>query len=92
MMMKRLAAAGMLTAALGGVMLTATPAMANDDENTVNQEKVLELNVLCNVAILAIQKDSECGGSEAALSDDDEANELEFHKHEHKKKHHKKHH
>ncbi|GLZ07185.1 hypothetical protein Acsp03_46510 [Actinomadura sp. NBRC 104412] len=84
-MLKRLAAAGMLTAALGGAMLTATPAMANDDDNTVNQEKVLEVNLLCNVGILAIQKDANCGGSTSALSDDDQANEINIHKH-HKKR------
>jgi hypothetical protein len=75
-MMKRLAAAGMLTAALGGVMLSATPAMANDDDNEVNQEKVLELNLACNLAVLSIQKDVECGGSKTALSDEDEANDV----------------
>ncbi|MFD0856438.1 hypothetical protein ACFQ07_29640 [Actinomadura adrarensis] len=91
-MMKRLAAAGMLTAALGGVMLSATPAMANDDETEINQEKVLELNLLCNVGILAIQKDAECGGSDAVVSDDDEANEIEISKHHHHKKWHKKKH
>jgi hypothetical protein len=75
-MMKRLAATGIVTAALGGALLTATPALANDDDNEVNQEKVAELNVLCNVALLAVQKDADCGGSEAAVSDDDEANEV----------------
>jgi hypothetical protein len=89
-MMKRLAAAGMLTAALGGVMLSATPAMANDDETEINQEKVLELNVACNLAVLAIQKDTECGGSDAVAADNDEENEIEISKHHHK--HHGKHH
>ncbi|WP_395109347.1 hypothetical protein [Actinomadura sp. SCN-SB] len=84
-MLKRLAAAGMLTAALGGAMLTATPAMANDDDNTVNQEKVLEVNLLCNVGILAIQKDANCGGSTSALSDNDQDNKINIHKH-HKKR------
>ncbi|MFD0856437.1 hypothetical protein ACFQ07_29635 [Actinomadura adrarensis] len=77
-MMKRLAAAGMLTAALGGVMLSATPAMANDDETEINQEKVAEVNLLCNVALLAAQKDVDCGGAEAAVSDDDEANDIKI--------------
>jgi hypothetical protein len=77
-MMKRLAATGIAAAALGGTMLIATPALANDDEIEVNQEKVAEVNLLCNVALLAVQKDAECGGSEAAVSDDDEANDLKI--------------
>jgi hypothetical protein len=80
-MMKRLAAAGIATAALGSALLTATPALANGDENEVNQEKVLEVNLLCNVGVLAVQKDSECGGSKAALSDEDEANKGKIHRH-----------
>ncbi|MFD0856436.1 hypothetical protein ACFQ07_29630 [Actinomadura adrarensis] len=75
-MMKRLAATGLAATALGGSMLLATPAFANDDETEVNQEKVLELNIACNLAVLAIQKDAECGGSDAAVSDDDEANDI----------------
>jgi hypothetical protein len=77
-MMKRLAATGIVAAALGGALLTATPAMANDDDIEVNQEKVAELNVLCNLAVLAVQKDVECGGSESAVSDDDEANDTKI--------------
>jgi hypothetical protein len=75
-MMKRLAATGIAAAALGGTMLIATPALANDDENEVNQEKVAEVNLLCNVALLAIQKDTECGGSDAFVDDEDEANDI----------------
>jgi len=76
-MMKRLAATGIVTAALGGALLTAaSPALANGDENEVNQEKVAELNVLCNVAVLSVQKEAECGGSKALLSDKDQANKL----------------
>ena len=76
-MMKRLAAAGVVTAALGGVLLTASPAMANDDDIEINQEKVLELNLACNIPILAVQKGgAECGGSEALVRDNDEANDI----------------
>ncbi|GAA2457642.1 hypothetical protein GCM10010191_91780 [Actinomadura vinacea] len=78
-MMKRLAAAGVVTAALGGVLMAATPAMANDDDFEINQEKVLELNLLCNIPILAIQKGAECGGSNAVIRDDDEANDIKIH-------------
>jgi len=75
-MMKRLAAAGVVTAALGGVLMSAAPALANDDDVEVNQEKVLELNVLCNIPILAVQKSPQCGGSKAVVQDNDEANEV----------------
>ncbi|WP_395109346.1 hypothetical protein [Actinomadura sp. SCN-SB] len=71
-MMKRLAASAIVTTALGGALMTATPALANDDDNTVNQEKVAELNVLCNVAVLGIQKGSNCGGTKSVLSDRDQ--------------------
>jgi hypothetical protein len=93
-MMKRLAAAGVVTAALGGVLLSASPAMANDDEVEINQEKVLELNLLCNLPILAVQKDgAECGGSKARVEDRDEANDIEIStKNHHHKGHGKKHH
>jgi hypothetical protein len=77
-MMKRLAAAGVVTAALGGVLMSAAPALANDDETEINQEKVLELNIACNIPILAIAKGQECGGSEAKVKDNDEANEIEI--------------
>jgi hypothetical protein len=87
-MMKRLAATGIAAAALGGTMLIASPALANDDETEINQEKVLELNLLCNVGILAIQKDAECGGSDALVFDNDEENEIDIKKHDHH--HHKK--
>ncbi|XVQ13131.1 hypothetical protein ACQP1W_11495 [Spirillospora sp. CA-255316] len=92
-MMKRLAAAGVVTAALGGVLLSASPAMANDDETEINQEKVLELNLLCNIPILAVAKDGqECGGSEAIVRDNDEANDIEIsNKHNHHHKHGKRH-
>ncbi|GAA2457648.1 hypothetical protein GCM10010191_91790 [Actinomadura vinacea] len=91
-MMKRLAAAGVVTAALGGVLMAASPALANDDDFEINQEKVLELNVLCNIPILAVQKDgAECGGSQAVIRDNDEANDIEIktenkHHHNHKGK------
>ncbi|XVQ13132.1 hypothetical protein ACQP1W_11500 [Spirillospora sp. CA-255316] len=77
-MMKRLAAAGVVTAALGGVLMSAAPALANDDETEINQEKVLELNVLCNIPILAVAKGQECGGSKAVVHDHDEANEIKI--------------
>jgi hypothetical protein len=77
-MMKRLAATGIAAAALGGTMLIATPALANDDETEINQEKVAEVNLLCNVALLAVQKDAECGGSDAAVLDNDEANDIKI--------------
>ncbi|GLZ07184.1 hypothetical protein Acsp03_46500 [Actinomadura sp. NBRC 104412] len=77
-MMKRLAASAIVTTALGGALMTATPALANDDDNTVNQEKVAELNVLCNVAVLAVQKDANCGGTKSVLSDRDQANEVKI--------------
>ncbi|MFC5750326.1 hypothetical protein [Actinomadura rugatobispora] len=91
-MMKRLAAAGVVTAALGGVLLSAAPALANDDETEINQEKVLELNLICNVPILAVVKDrQECGGTEAVVKDDDEANDIKI-KNEQQHHHHGKQH
>ncbi|MFD0850718.1 hypothetical protein ACFQ07_00530 [Actinomadura adrarensis] len=76
--MKRLAATGAITAALGGGLM-ATPAMADhddwyDDDNgdvtVVNQEKVFEANVGCNVAILSIQSNTSCGGSNVYIDND----------------------
>jgi hypothetical protein len=41
---------------------TPTPALS-DEDCEINQEKVMELNVLCNIPILGVQKDSQCGGT-----------------------------
>jgi hypothetical protein len=77
MWMKRLAATGAITAALGGGLMAA-PAMADhddwDDDNgdvtVVNQQKVFEANVGCNVAILSIQSNTSCGGSNVYIDND----------------------
>jgi hypothetical protein len=74
MWMKRLAATGAATAALGGALFMAQPAMADDDyddgKNEINQEKVVELNVACNIGVLSIQSGNSCGGSQAYIDDD----------------------
>ena len=67
-MMKRLAAAGVLSAALGGVLLTSTPALAGGgDDYEIHQEKLVELNIGCNIAILSVQEGGNCGGSYASI-------------------------
>jgi hypothetical protein len=37
--------------------------MANDDDFEINQEKVQELNTMCNIPVLAIQKSAECNAN-----------------------------
>jgi hypothetical protein len=68
-MMKRLAATGVVTAAMGGVLLTSSPALAggDDDDYDIHQEKGVELNIGCNIAILSVQHGGDCGGSEVDI-------------------------
>jgi hypothetical protein len=41
-----------------------TPApIPSDEDYEINQEKVLELNILCNTPILAVQKSAECNAN-----------------------------
>jgi hypothetical protein len=49
---------------------TPTPMPAQSDEDCeINQEKVLELNLLCNIPILGVQKGSQCGGIEEEVTE-----------------------
>jgi hypothetical protein len=47
---------------------TPTPALS-DEDCEINQEKVMELNVLCNIPILGLQKDSQCGDTQQEETD-----------------------